>query len=101
MKLISRKVEVTTTYTLLYDPNSPAFIQAFKDYKDCINRSGTIPLLLLAVTYHINQRGVGDMIEGVGYVQLYGKEEKDKKKLELFSGIYLKEDDPDVECHLL
>jgi hypothetical protein len=101
MAIIKKNIEVTTTFTLMYDHNSPEFMQAFKDYKECIDKDASIKDMLFNVSGQIMARGIDDMIEGVGYVQRHGREEKDKKKLELFSGIWVEDDSPNSEYSVI
>ena len=57
--------------------------------------------MLFNTAGQIMARGIDEMLEGVGYVQRYGREEKDKNKLELFSGIWVEDDSPDSEYDLI
>lgn len=93
--IATRKIRGFVDYALLYDDNSPEFKQAFADYKECINKKGTVDDMLAHVAASLHRHGgIEQMVEGVGYIQRKGRPEKDEKRKQLWSGIYVKDSDP-------
>jgi len=66
-------IDVTGSFELTYDENSPEFKEAFSDFKACIDKEGTIESMLKHVAHNIIRFGDDRMVEGVGYVGYNGR----------------------------
>ena len=93
----TKKFRGTVDYAFLYDDSSEEFKQALIDYQSVIKRKGTVEDMLKHVAASLHkQGGIQEIVEGVGYVQRKGTAEKDEKRKKLWSGIYVKVNDPAI-----
>lgn len=89
----SAEIELTTTFDLIFDDQSPEFKEALDSYKSVICKSCGIDDMLKQVAFSINRYGAERMIEGVGYV---ATKNNPKEKIEkgYWSGITVVDDSP-------
>lgn len=59
---------------LTYDPESPEFIESLDSYTSCIDKHGTADKMLEQIAWTIVKRGADRPIEGIGYVQVAGRD---------------------------
>lgn len=75
-KIKSRKkkfvCELQLTYSFTYDPESKIFKDAVKSYKEAISDRGDEVDIMCHVAHNVNQDGVYEIVEGVGYISLNG-----------------------------
>jgi hypothetical protein len=87
-------------FTLLYDPESPEFVEAYNSYIASIDRSASVDDMLTNAAHQLRIGGHERMLEGIGYVRRVGAMGKLYDKGEPFSGIYVKDADPDFEYEI-
>lgn len=88
--------ELHLTYHFTYDPTSEDFKNALDSYIVCIDRRADVQKMMVQVAWHIRKFGSDTMIEGVGYISVNGK-----VKGQPYSGIDLKEEDPEPDIDII
>lgn len=71
-------VEVSTTISMKYDPESEEFKNALENYRDAIEDGASEEDMLRQIAWYTTAFGAESMIEGVGYVSVDGEKRGDK-----------------------
>lgn len=71
MKTIT--LDISGSVELTYDENSPEFLEAFSDFKECVDHNATVEEMLKHVAHNVIRFGDDRMVEGVGYVGFNGR----------------------------
>lgn len=66
-------VEVSTTISMKYDPESDEFKDSLKSYRDAIENGASEEDMLRQIAWYITAFGTENMIEGIGYVSVDGE----------------------------
>lgn len=93
-----KTVRLTYEFEFEFDPESEAFKDTLESYKDVINSGAGEEEVLISAAVNILQRGVSDMIEGVGYVKRKGQSWSPNN--DQFSGIWVTDDEPFPETEV-
>lgn len=88
-----KTVRIAYEIELSYDPNSPEFKEAYESYTEVCDKRASIDDMLNNVAVNVLRRGAREMVEGVGYVKVDGREVEGQP----FSGIIVENDDPYAE----
>lgn len=70
-------VEVSTTISMKYDPESKEFKAALESYRDAIEDGASEEDMLRQIAWYITAFGTENMIEGIGYVSVDGEKQGD------------------------
>ncbi len=70
-------VEVSTTISMNYDPESEEFKNALKSYREAIEDGASEEDMLRQIAWYTTVFGTESMIEGVGYVSVDGEKKGD------------------------
>ena len=70
-------VEVSTTISMRYDPESEEFKDSLETYREAIESGASEEDMLRQIAWYITAFGTECMIEGVGYVSVDGEKRGD------------------------
>lgn len=90
------KITCETDLELTFDENSKEFQDALESYRKMIDPNGDKSDMLKHVAHNLLRFGSDTIVEGVGYVKL----QRASKIQEPFSGITVKDDEPDFDFEI-
>lgn len=70
-------IEVSTTISMNYDPESEEFKDSLESYRDAIESNASEEDILRHIAWYITAFGTENMIEGIGYVSVDGEKNGD------------------------
>lgn len=70
-------IEVSTTISMTYDPESEEFKDSLESYRNAIEDGASEEDMLRQIAWYITAFGTENMIEGIGYVSVDGEKNGD------------------------